>query len=738
MAYSKKPKDSKKKAQETHDLFKLYSDKREVWAEHAQEDKEFRLGKQWTKEQRIRLEERGQAPVVVNRIHPAVEAAKAMLTSEKPAFRVSPREDSDNKVAQAMNGVLEYMWHISNGDDCLRTAVDDYYTTGMGCLLLYQDPMSDMGKGDVKVKDIDPLDVYIDPNCRDRFCDDAENIIISRLYTKEQAKALYPMYKTAIKNASTENFRTDRPTTSRQDDGELSFPEDDRTQTYVGWGGKSDDYVRGYERYYKEVVDHFRVFQNFDSKEDLLDEEQYELYLQRKAFVINGQVIGDPAIAMQLMESIQQEHAQAIEQAQMQGVPEEEQPRLPSIQEVTFNDLLQQGLIDVVIVPTVRVHMCVVMGDKLIYERVLPISEYPLVFLMNVHTRTPFPTSDVRMVKGLQEYINKTRSLIIAHATTSTNQKILIPSGSVDMREFETKWSQPGVAIEVDFDQGPPQQVAPTPLPNELYANEKEAKNDIDHQLGLYEMMMGNAQAAPQTYKATISLDEFGQRKMKSKQADLEVALKRIGQLAIPMIQQLYTNEKVIRLLQPNNSMNEFTINQKIYDDKQQEIGILNDITVGKYDVIVVTGSTLPTNRYAQLEMYMDAYSKGIIDKREVLKKTEVFDMQGVLERTDTVGNLSKQLEQAQATIKSLQGDIQTREREVYHARQRAELEKFKAQLDSTSNKARAAETVFEKRLNDATGQISREVRELSKETAKPIKQPLPSMTQEARNKETI
>mgnify|MGYP001450086852 CR=1 FL=1 len=118
---------------------------------------------------------------------------------------------------------------------------------------------------------------------------------------------------------------------------------------------------------------------------------------------------------------------------------------------------------------------------------------------MNIHTRTPYPTSDVRMVKGLQEYINKTRSLIIAHATTSTNQKILIPSGSVDMREFETKWSQPGVAIEVDFDQGPPQQVAPTPLPNELYANEKEAKNDIDHQLGLYEMMMGNAQAAPQT-----------------------------------------------------------------------------------------------------------------------------------------------------------------------------------------------------------------------------------------------
>ena len=129
MAYTKKPKSQKAKVQDTHDLFKTYSDKREIWAEHAQEDKEFRLGRQWTKEQRIRLEERGQAAVVVNRIHPAVESAKAMLTSQKPSFRVSPREDSDNKVAKAMNGVLEYIWQNSNGDDCLRTAVDDYYTT---------------------------------------------------------------------------------------------------------------------------------------------------------------------------------------------------------------------------------------------------------------------------------------------------------------------------------------------------------------------------------------------------------------------------------------------------------------------------------------------------------------------------------------------------------------------------------------------------------------------------------
>ena len=312
----------------------------------------------------------------------------------------------------------------------------------------------------------------------------------------------------------------------------------------------------------------------------------------------------------------------------------------------------------------------------------------------------------------MQEYINKTRSLIIAHATTSTNTKILIPSGSVDMREFEQKWAQPGVAIEVDFDQGQPTPVMPTPLPNELYQNEITAKNDIDHQLGLYEMSQGNSAVAPHTYKATVALDEFGQRKIKSKLADIESGLNRLGQVVIPMMQQLYTTQKIVRLIQPNNSMSEYVVNKELYDDKTGEIKVINDITVGKYDVVVVTGSTMPTNRMAQLEMYMDAYEKGIIDKQEVLKKTEVFDMEGVMKRTDLIGQLQQQLKQATETMEQMQGDLQTREREVYHAKMKAEIEKTKSTLKETTSKAKMSGTLFEKRLDDALGQVKKEVAE--------------------------
>jgi len=608
-----------------------------------------------------------------------------------------------------MNGLLEYVWQISEGNSVMRRVVDDYYVTGIGAALVYIDPMKDMGKGEVCIHDVDPLDIYIDPNSRHPLADDAENIIISRLYTKDQAKALYPMYKKAINNAESENFLTDRPVTGREDGGESTWPESTETMTIANFGD-SDEYIRGYERYYCKMIDYYRVFESMTSEEDLLSEEEFKKYLAQPAWIIEGNVIVEPEQAKAMLEQLQLAYQQQVEQGRQEGSVV--LPKKPEVEQITFAELVENGSIEVVTVPTKRIKQCVIMGDKLLYSRILPIDKYPLVFFMNQHTRTPYPMSDVRMVKSMQEYINKTRSLIIAHATTSTNTKILIPSGSVDMREFEQKWAQPGVAIEVDFDQGQPTPVMPTPLPNELYQNENTAKNDIDHQLGLYEMTMGNSAVAPHTYKATVALDEFGQRKMKSKLADIESGLNRLGHVVIPMMQQLYTTQKMIRLIQPNNSITEYVINKRLYDDKTGEIKVLNDITVGKYDVVVVTGSTMPTNRMAQLEMYMDAYEKGIIDKQEVLKKTEVFDMEGVMQRTDLIQQLQQQIQQATETIEQMQGDLQTREREVYHAKMKAEIEKTKSDLKATTNKAKMSGTLFEKRLDDALGQVKKEVAE--------------------------
>ena len=322
---------------------------------------------------------------------------------------------------------------------------------------------------------------------------------------------------------------------------------------------------------------------------------------------------------------------------------------------------------------------------------------------MNNHNRNPYPLSDVRMVKGLQEYINKIRSLIVAHASSSTNVKLLIPRGSMNRKNLEEEWGRAGTAvIEYDPELGQPIVAGPVPLPNELYKNEADAKADIERILGIYSLMQGDPSNMPQTFKGTIALDEYGQRRIKSKRDDIEEGLNQLAKVVIAFIQATYNTQKVIRLIQPNNKPKQLTINEPMYDNISGEfLGRLNDVTVGKYDIVVVSGSTLPSNRFARFEYYMELYKSGLIDQIEVLKQTEVADMEGVINRSSKMKQLTSQVSSQQKQIKDLSGDLQTAQRELVHARQRVEVEKFKSDLKESSNRADMATQLYKSRTED-------------------------------------
>ena len=147
----------------TEELLREYSGARAEWAKQAVEDSEFRSAAQWTKSQIDTLKSRNQSPVVVNCIHNAVEQAKALLTTNKPRFQATGREDSDVKTARVMSDIMEWIWDNSNGNVVLKQAIDDYYVKGMGCIMVYPDMNADFGKGEVMLKSVDPMDVFIDP-----------------------------------------------------------------------------------------------------------------------------------------------------------------------------------------------------------------------------------------------------------------------------------------------------------------------------------------------------------------------------------------------------------------------------------------------------------------------------------------------------------------------------------------------------------------------------------------------
>ena len=192
--------------------------------------------------------------------------------------------------------------------------------------------------------------------------------------------------------------------------------------------------------------------------------------------------------------------------------------------------------------------------------------------------------------------------------------------------------------------------------------------------------------------------------------------LNEVGRVVLQWVQRIYTSEKVIRLLQPNHSPQETTLNKDIYDKITGEfLYRINDVTMGKYDLIVVSGSTLPTNRWARFEYYMELLKAGVIDAQEVLKQTDVADMEGVLARQDQVQQLQGQIHGLQTELQKTQGDLQSAERASVNDRKRVEVMQFEMKLAKAEAKAEMAASLYQSRATDKLNELKQSVTKVSK-----------------------
>jgi YesN/AraC family two-component response regulator len=128
----------------------------------------------------------------------------------------------------------------------------------------------------------------------------------------------------------------------------------------------------------------------------------------------------------------------------------------------------------------------------------------------------------------------------------------------------------------------------------------------------------------------------------------------------------------------------------------------------------------MPSNRWARFEYYKELFSMGVIDQTELLKQTDVADMEGVLERAGIHSQLNSQVQQLQEEVKKLKGDLQTAQRESLHDRKRVELKDFEVKLAKMEAQMQAASQLYKNRTNDHLKQIKEEVNIMVKEADNP------------------
>ena len=689
----------------TLSLHRHYRDSQDAWGDRASESKDYAHGYQFSAEQVDTLASRGQAAVPINVIYPAMELSISLLTGRPPGFQATAREDSDVKTARAISDLMSYIWANSYGNAQLKESLYDYFMTGRGFLMAYVDPESDYNRGDIKVVAVDTLKVLPDPNSRDRLFRDASHVLVEHLLTGEQVLGMWPDSKAILSRAQTTHDDIEEFVSTKVDDLSRS-----RDRVY-------DNHHRRYvviDRYSKVKVDYIHhSMSGGEEKVDLYDD--FAQLMESPAFVFSDPNTGQQQIyavdtATDGVELFEMAQPTEDPETRLIEIPPQQDPQTGAmipmqpaiIKSMPHQVLLDNGVMEARPVRLPRIKHVIIIGGQLYRSYYLPIDEYPIVPIVGRHDRDPYPMSDIDFVRPFQDSINKLHMQLVANLANSTNVKVFLPRGSVDKRVIEQDFAKAGSAIiEYDAEMGQPTVVSPLAPPAGLFSHFQLLISMVERELGVYAIQQGDPSQAPETYRGTLSIEEYGQRRIKSKLDDVEGALTQLGKVVLGLIPYVYSEERTIRILQANNMMKETVLNQAVMNEFGQVLERVNDVSVGQYDVQVVSGSILPTNRYALLEYYMQLYQMGIIDQVEILKKTDVADADGVMERVGIVRNLQGQLQQAQEEIKRLQGDLQTADREAIQARKRVEVEKFGSQLDKIKNKAQAATIINEQRNRD-------------------------------------
>ena len=643
-------------AKENQELHRRYKDARSDWETDARNDIDFYHGNHFTTDESNELQSRNQADVPMDRISPAIEKLKSVLTAKPPVFTAIPREDSDTNVSGAWRTILGYMWEISNGDVHMKNAIHDYAVTGLGYLYVYIDNESDFGKGEVKFTSINPFRVYVPPSSRDRFFQDADSVILSTILTGTQIVNLYPFLGPQVDEETGELIPgiVEELSTYREEDYPYASNKNSM-QVFTPDVTKDLDYYQNeryqiLERFFKTKVPFYRVVDTRSGEEMILNEQEFAAFLEENPGVFERGLM-------------------------------------------SFEEVLQT-----------RIGVVATVGEVVLYETILSTDVYPIVPLPNLWSGTPYPKSDVSRTRPMQRLLNKLWSLALSHAQASAGLKLLVPLGSAvnGLDQLEKDWANPNAVIEVDTSQGEPHYPAPTPLAAEFYRLIDQAEFYIDFIFGLPEMMHGFSEKAPQTVRGTERMMMLGSERPKSKLRDIEFSINILGRIMYAMAKGHYTFKKIFRLIQPNNNINEITAN--FYTSMEETvIDIAKDRNhIGQHDVRIEPGSTLPTSKWAEYGVYFEAYQAGLVDRTEVLKKNpEIFDKESILSRMSEIAQLQQSNASLEQQIKVLQGDLQTAQRESVQDKKRVAVEKFKRDLTEVRADAKANKKVQTNRFAD-------------------------------------
>jgi hypothetical protein len=503
---------------------------------------EFYRGDQWDMEDQDALEAEGRPALTINTILPTVNTILGEQSSRRADIRFKPRRGGDQALADTLTKVFMQIAD-NNKLDWVEQQVfsDGLIMDGRGYFDVRMD-FTDHVEGEVRITAKDPLDILIDPDAKEADPKTWNEVFETKWMTLDEIEEAYGAKKAEQLQFIAENgnsFGRDSIEFEEQRYGDLD-PGDDLFGSTVS----PDEEEYGNIRALRVV------------------ERQYKIMSRVKCFV-------DPDTG--------------------------DQRECPDAwSESKAKKFAKQYNLNLISKMKRKVRWTVTCDQVVLHDNWSPYNDFTVVpFFAYFRRGNPFGV--VRNLLSPQEQLNKIASQELHIVNTTANSGWMVESGSlVGMTpdDLEEHGAETGLVLEYARGTTPPAKITPNSIPTGLDRIAMKAQANIKAISGINDSMLGS-DSAEVSGIAIQAKQNRGAVMIQVPLDNLQKARQYLAEKTLNLIQAFYTEQRVVQItneedpLKPREAM--------VVNEVTPEGDIINDLTIGEYDVVITTAPARDT-----------------------------------------------------------------------------------------------------------------------------------------------
>ncbi|MGB0358424.1 MAG: hypothetical protein ACPGC4_01140 [Litorivicinaceae bacterium] len=646
------------------------------YIEMAKKCDSYYRGEQWDEADIAALDAEGRPALTINTILPTINTVLGEQSTRRADIQFKPRRGGDAEVAHTLNKM--YMQIADNNKlDWVEQQVfaDGLIMDGRGYFDVRMD-FSDHVEGEIRITAKDPLDILPDPDAKDADPKTWNEVFETKWMTLDEIEELYGKKKAEALQFIAENGNSFGRDSIEYE--ETRFGDIDSTDDYLGAGIPGDDEYRN--------VKALRVI-----------ERQHKRITRIDCFV-------DPNTGDQ------------------REVPEAWSDR-------KAKKFAKEYGLSIISKTKRKVRWTVTCDKVVLFDDWSPYNDFTVVPYF-AYFRRGRPFGMVRNLLSPQEQLNKIASQELHIVNTTANSGWMVESGSLvgmTVDDLEEHGAETGLVVEYARGTNPPVKIQPNSIPTGLDRISQKAAINIKAISGINDSMLGS-DSAEVSGVAIQAKQNRGAIMIQVPLDNLRKTRQYLAEKILNLLQTFYTEQRVIQVtndsdpLKPREPM--------VINEMTPEGTIINDLTLGEYDVVVSTAPARDSFDEVQFAEALNLRNAGVaIPDDAIIEYSHLAKKGELAKRIRMITGVERTPEQME--IAAMQQQMAMQQLQLEIAKLEAEVQKIQSEAAVNIAKVQDVSDVQPNlRLQELQSKLQMKMEELN------LRRELSSMTNQMRSEQ--